>query len=68
MGEAARKRGEITVSRSGDGSLVVRLAGAWTLDTGIPPLADVERAFAASPKPTRLAFDSAHLGPGTAAS
>lgn len=63
MAEAARKRGEITLSRSGDGTLVVRLAGAWTLDTGIPPLAEVERALATAPKPTRLAFDLADLGP-----
>jgi phospholipid/cholesterol/gamma-HCH transport system permease protein len=63
MAEAARKRGDITVSRSGDGTLVVRLAGAWTLDTGVPPLADVERALASSPRPSRVAFDLAELGP-----
>src|SRR5580765_4401673 len=63
MAEAARKRGEITVGRSGDGALVIRLAGAWTLNTGVPPVADVERAVTASPKPTRIAFDLANLGP-----
>jgi phospholipid/cholesterol/gamma-HCH transport system permease protein len=62
MAEAARKRGDIAVSRSGDGTLVVRLAGAWTLDTGVPPVGDVEKAFAASPKPTRITFDLADLG------
>ena len=62
MAQAARKRGEMGVSRSGDGTLVVRLAGDWTLATGIPPLADVERALVASPKPPRVAFDLGQLG------
>ncbi len=53
----------MTVSRSGDGALVVRLAGAWTLDTGIPPVAEVEQALRGTPKPTRLAFDLGGLGP-----
>ena len=63
MAEPARKRGEMAVSRSGDGALVVRLAGAWTLDTGLPPFADVEQALRASPKPARIAFDLGGLGP-----
>src|SRR6476661_1358273 len=62
MAEAARRRGEMTVSRAGDG-VIVRLAGAWTLDTGIPPVAEVERALATGPPPVRLAFDLADLGP-----
>jgi phospholipid/cholesterol/gamma-HCH transport system permease protein len=40
----------------------VRLTGAWTLDTGLPPLADVERELAGSPAPQRVAFDLADLG------
>ena len=40
MAEAALKRGDIAVSRSDDGVLVVRLRGAWTLATGIPPVAE----------------------------
>ncbi|MCC6765296.1 MAG: ABC transporter permease [Deltaproteobacteria bacterium] len=63
MAEAARTRGDIKLERSGDGALVVRLTGAWTLDTGVPPAADVERALATGPRPTRLAFDLAGLGP-----
>lgn len=62
MAQAARKRGEMGVSRAGDGRLVVRLAGDWTLATGIPPLADVERAVATSPKPSQVAFDLDQLG------
>jgi phospholipid/cholesterol/gamma-HCH transport system permease protein len=62
MAEAARRRGEMAVSRAGDGALVIRLSGAWTLETGIPPVADVERALLATPKPTRIAFDLADLG------
>jgi phospholipid/cholesterol/gamma-HCH transport system permease protein len=63
MAEAARTRGEITVGRADDGALVVRLAGAWTLATGVPPVGEVERALGAAPKPARLAFDLADLGP-----
>jgi phospholipid/cholesterol/gamma-HCH transport system permease protein len=63
MAEAARKRGDISVDRAADGALVIHLAGAWTLDTGIPPVADVERAVGTSPKPSRIAFDLANLGP-----
>ena len=62
MAQAARKRGEMAVGRAGDGRLVVRLAGDWTLATGVPPLADVERALAASPQPTQVAFDLGQLG------
>jgi phospholipid/cholesterol/gamma-HCH transport system permease protein len=49
------------VIRAADGALVVRLSGSWTLDTGVPPLADVERGLVATPKPTRVAFDFAGL-------
>jgi phospholipid/cholesterol/gamma-HCH transport system permease protein len=62
MAEPALKRGDIAVSRSDDGALVVRLRGAWTLATGIPPLADVEKALLAAPKPVRIAFDLRELG------
>ncbi len=63
MAEAARTRGDMTLSRSNDGALVVRLTGAWTLDTGVPPVAAVERALATGPPPSRLTFDLAGLGP-----
>jgi phospholipid/cholesterol/gamma-HCH transport system permease protein len=62
MAQAARKRGEMAVGRADDGALVVRLSGNWKLETGIPPLADVERELAKSPKPTRVAFDLGQLG------
>jgi phospholipid/cholesterol/gamma-HCH transport system permease protein len=60
MAEAARKRGEMAVGRGRDGALVVRLSGNWTLETGIPAVAEVERALMA--KPARVAFDLAQLG------
>ncbi|MCC6849279.1 MAG: ABC transporter permease [Deltaproteobacteria bacterium] len=63
MAEAARISGDIQIERSRDGALVVRLTGAWTLDTGVPPSAEVARALATSPSPTRLAFDFQGLGP-----
>lgn len=62
MAQAARKRGEMAVGRRDDGALVVRLSGDWTLATGIPAVAEVERALLASPKPARVVFDLDRLG------
>lgn len=39
---------ELSVRRDAAGTLVVRLAGAWSLEGGLPPLADVERELVAS--------------------
>ncbi len=62
MAQAARKRGELAVSRASDGVLLVRVSGDWTLETGMPPVAEVERGLVASPRPTRVAFDLERLG------
>jgi phospholipid/cholesterol/gamma-HCH transport system permease protein len=61
MAQPVLKRGEIDVTRAADGAVVVRLSGAWTLETGLPPLAEVERALMTTPKPPRVAFDLAGL-------
>lgn len=63
MAEAARTRGDMKVERSNDGALVVRLSGAWTLETGVPPSDEVEKLLAAPTPPRRLAFDLSGLGP-----
>jgi phospholipid/cholesterol/gamma-HCH transport system permease protein len=62
MAQPVLKRGEMDVTRAADGALVVRLRGAWTLETGLPPLAEVERALMATPRPTRVGFDVDELG------
>lgn len=51
---------ELTVRRTDDGRLVVRLAGPWSLAAGLPPLADVDRELS-SATPTALAFDAQEL-------
>lgn len=49
------------VTRTADGTLVVRLAGAWRLRGSIPGLDPVERELAAPPAPRRVAFDAERL-------
>ena len=51
---------ELTVRRTADGCLVVRLAGPWSLEGGLPPLAAVERELSAE-APTVVAFDTEAL-------
>jgi phospholipid/cholesterol/gamma-HCH transport system permease protein len=63
MAQAALKRGDMAVTRSGEGALVIRLSGAWTLETGVPATDEVEQALRATPKPVRVAFDLKDIGP-----
>jgi phospholipid/cholesterol/gamma-HCH transport system permease protein len=51
---------ELTLRRGASGELVIELAGPWSLEDGLPPLADVERELTAA-KPTVLAFDTRDL-------
>jgi len=53
---------ELTLARQPDGTLVVRIAGPWSMNIGLPPLADVERELDAV-KPVGLAFETRDLGP-----
>ncbi|TMB60490.1 MAG: ABC transporter permease [Deltaproteobacteria bacterium] len=56
-----RHEGNLSITRSGDGALIVRLAGGWRLEAGLPPLAPVEREIHARTTRT-LAFDTRELG------
>src|SRR2546425_4762823 len=56
-----RHEGNLSITRSGDGALIVRLAGGWRLEAGLPPLAPVERGIHA-PTTRTLAFDTRELG------
>lgn len=51
---------ELEVRRAGDGRVVVRLAGPWSLEGGLPPLAEVEREIGGS-APAAIAFDTEGL-------
>jgi len=49
-------------ARSGpDGTVVVRLAGHWSLRAGLPSTRSVEEALARAPKPAAVAFDAKDL-------
>ena len=51
----------LTVTRGPDGALVVRLAGAWSLESGLPGMKPVEQALAADPPPRAVTFDTEAL-------
>ncbi len=53
---------ELSVHRTEDHILVVRLAGPWLLENGFPSLEDVERELASGWKPNGIAFDTRELG------
>ena len=54
--------GELGFSHSGDGTLVIRLAGDWSLTRGVPSTADVERELTGTRRPSAVTFDSSTLG------
>jgi len=49
------------VERGRDGEVVVRLAGAWALEDGLPDTARVEEALGGTPPPASVAFDMSAL-------
>jgi phospholipid/cholesterol/gamma-HCH transport system permease protein len=51
----------LTVTRGPDGTLLVRLAGSWELEHGLPATAPVEQALAAEPPPGSVTFDTEKL-------
>ena len=51
----------LAVMRGPDGTLVVRLAGAWSLESGLPGMQPVEQALAADPLPRAVTFDTEAL-------
>ena len=57
-GLATAERGEVSVTRTPDGTLQVRLAGAWRLRGALPTLDALEHELAASPPTRALAFDA----------
>jgi phospholipid/cholesterol/gamma-HCH transport system permease protein len=53
--------GKVDVVPAGAGGLVLQLAGAWNIHSGIPPLAPVLQHLQAQPAPTKIAFDAHDL-------
>jgi len=54
------ERGEASASRSADGTLMVRLAGPWHLQRGLPSPAALQRELQGQP-PMRVVFDATAL-------
>jgi phospholipid/cholesterol/gamma-HCH transport system permease protein len=59
--DITRTRGELRLGRSSEGTLLVRLSGDWSLQGGVPSIADVQAQVDAGPRPQRLAFDAQGL-------
>jgi phospholipid/cholesterol/gamma-HCH transport system permease protein len=53
----AASRGELSLSRSSDGTLLMQLAGAWQLRGELPSPSAVQREIESTP-PRRVAFDA----------
>jgi phospholipid/cholesterol/gamma-HCH transport system permease protein len=58
---AAADGAQVAAERDREGKLVVRLAGTWTLEDGMPDLGAVEQALDERPPPASLAFDMQEL-------
>src|SRR5258706_9283554 len=54
-------QGRLSFVQAQDGTLVIRLVGAWSLKTGIPPTADIQSQIAAASVWRRIAFDAREL-------
>ncbi len=52
---------EVSLDRSPEGALRVRLSGAWGLEEGLPPVDPVRRELASEPPPSRVEFDASDL-------
>ena len=53
---------ELSFAYAEDGSLVLRLAGAWRLNDGLPSASVVEREMSSRPGTPGIGFDTAQLG------
>lgn len=60
MPTTAPSKSQLSVTRADDGTVVVRLSGSWSLESGLPSLTEIEDALADGT--TTVAFDTADLG------
>jgi phospholipid/cholesterol/gamma-HCH transport system permease protein len=59
--DTTRERGEIHVSRPGEGTLLVRLSGSWTLQSDRPTVSELQQQIDAAGRVQRLAFETSGL-------
>jgi phospholipid/cholesterol/gamma-HCH transport system permease protein len=59
--QSMSKQNEISVNRTKDATLLIRLSGAWSLDAGLPSASGVQRELELHPQPQRVVFDSRDL-------
>ena len=60
-GETPPARCELRCDRAADDALLVRLAGSWKIQTGLPAATEVLQQLDATPRVQRLAFDARDL-------
>jgi hypothetical protein len=60
--EDTQAESPLQLGRPDERTLLVRLAGSWTVHGALPGSAEVERAMDTSPRPERVTFDAARLG------
>ena len=52
---------ELSFDRSGDGTLILRLAGDWKLSAELPEAGEVQKQFESGTRAARMAFDARDL-------
>ncbi len=60
--EAAAVPSELSFSRPTDDTLLVRLAGDWTIGEGLPSVEEVQKQADSGPSVQRVTFDTQDLG------
>ena len=58
---STRAPGELRLGRPSEETLLVRLSGDWSLEGGVPSIADVQAQVNTGPRPQHLAFDTRGL-------
>jgi phospholipid/cholesterol/gamma-HCH transport system permease protein len=62
VAENAQAEAPLGLSRPDEHTLLVQLAGSWTLYGALPGSVEAERAMDATPRPERVTFDAGRLG------
>ena len=51
----------LSFERTGDATVVLRLSGSWSLQSGLPSVAEVEGYVVSAPRPMGISFDTRGL-------
>src|SRR5262245_10459720 len=62
VSDTSHVRGEMHVSREGEGTLLVRLSGSWTLQSARPTVAELQQQLDVAGHVQRLTFTTQELG------